>query len=216
MKPEPATRKRAGPPLTVRGATPIQPADLRTSSRSKEGTKTTKHKVNRPVTLKVRIYEIDYHVEYESEELVDQLLAEFLSGDCRGRYKPPGKDGKKRRLWRCVMCRRDDFCSKHAMQHHRFVRGCPALGGKITHPYPDMESGQGKTGEMFRKGKDVQFKRVAIERKPTDKEGKAACTARSTRSKSTKAVACSDDTKDACSTDDAFQVSRTCSPALQG
>ena len=79
-----------------------------------------------------------------------------------------------------------------------------------------MESGQGKTGEMFRKGKAVQFTHVAIERKPTDKVGKAACTARSTRSKSTEADTCSNDNEDTCSTDSAFQVRLTCSPALQG
>lgn len=121
---------------------------------------------------KVRIHGYSYFVHYESQAQIQELKAEFLSKLTRGKAKPPGKDGKVRTLFRCVMCGRDDFCSKWSLNHHRFVMGCPSNGGKTTFPYPDMETGQGKTGEMFRKGKAVQFTVEHHARKPKSGVGR--------------------------------------------
>jgi hypothetical protein len=147
---------------------------------------------------------------------IDQLLAEFFSKETRGKSKAPGKDGKTRKFWRCILCGEDDFSNKWGLNHHRFKKGCPALGGKTTYPYPDMESGQGKTGEMFRKGKAVQFTHVTIGRKATNKKGKAASKPRGSCSKSTEPDTCSTGSEDTCSTDSAFQVHLTSSVALRG
>ena len=129
VQPEPATGKKAGASMTVRGANTIQPADLGTSSRAKDGTNTTKYEVKGGLTRRIRIYNKYFFVEYESQDHIDRLLAEFLSRNLEGNLKHLERTGKQRKLWRCVMCGEDDFCNK--MQYNTTdSKRVPCLGRK--------------------------------------------------------------------------------------
>ena len=117
------------------------------------------------VQRQVRIGDHSYKVTYESHDHVQALMKEFMEEECRGKRKKPGKDGKSRRFFRCKWCKKDDFANKWALNHHRFLQGCPAMEGKKLHPYPDMETGQGKISEMYRAATPTVFTATRIPRK---------------------------------------------------
>lgn len=70
--------------------------------------------------------------------------------------------GSKNRAWlRCVHCGREGFSNKYRLNFHRWMEGCPSYldrngNPKRLLPYPDQGTGQGKTTELVRKGKESQ------------------------------------------------------------
>lgn len=100
---------------------------------------------------KLGIYNGELWIDYGSEDRIEELLAEYCSTATEGPSKPPGKDGKTRYYFKCVMYRQDDCSAKWSLNYHQFREGCKAIQGKTTYPYLDMGIGQGKLVKCFRK-----------------------------------------------------------------
>lgn len=137
-----------------------------------------------------RVVKIDkrkWRVNYGSEEVYCDLIREWSNEAHTDivRAKNPS-----RKWFKCVHCGYSKFSGKVRLNRHRWCRECPAVkdqNGKPQQllPYPDQGSGQGKSSEMIRKGKEARVMERAVGRtspKPaTAKSGKTKTDSRKDR-----------------------------------